>query len=1272
MNGKAWSITDTIIDEGSNNEGNLQGKEFKHVSYDLSVLNFTDQNARGGSQSSDEEIVVGVEVQYQDSSESRDKSSDNNTAFLSFFGWKEKDEVEDDDKQIIKCKTKTKSVGGKTFVDMEEGGNGDDDEELSTFADTSIKGKNNNKKMRYLCGFLLLAIIAGGTFAGIGRERGFGVDTTLDSEKIGMGDNADSPKIEFVSQEEDGAEKAKKEEINATVPDKSLDTTLGSDESDEENTIGSSASNTAVVFTTTPARDIGSGTNTGNGGTTDVAHSNGIELEDNTNDYDDPLIVINSPSEANTDVSAAYVDPVGDANDDVASTVPTNADNILVSEPADEEGHKEPLSEPAKEEAHKMEDTFLESDPANEKAFQPKDTVLASEQAKEETREMATGFSGTSEVVAESDFLGSLELIVGENLSVFDTLVALSGDRVREPGSPQNRAATWVLSSDPRGARDPSDPLLIQRYALATLYHSTGGPQWTQCHLGDTACKLGGKPWLSESHECVWVGVFCNFDGTVASIDLGLEGGNGLAGDVAPEIGLLTSMQELNLQDNAITSIPATLARAPLVSLVLSNNLIASFPASLHGKKTLARIEIDRNDFQDVPLPDFAGMPKLEHLFLQYNSFTGTIDPKLGNLKRLRNLDFAFNQLEGGIPEELGGLIRLVRLDLEGNQLTGTLPPLVASLPRVTTLALSNNRLTGSIPRDIGSLGSYWVESAKFRPKAVRLDGNTLSGAIPAELANIDGLSVLALHGLENGFTGNLPLPICMLSVDVLTSHCSLLDCKCSASCTCVDDAGSYLLSSALENDFLETTLAKNEGRNEETDTNSADTNGASFVENDSGMSFTEGELASDESKGTIDGITENVIAMSLTESENHNEGYTDASDTIVAEENVSTSSSLPESVFDVLYSISGESLELEGRSQWLASQWIQHADALGNRHFQDKRFAQRYVLAILYFSTGGDSWDECFNGHWKCTHGAPFLSEEDECYWAGISCNEDGMVTAIELNAFGLSGELTEEIGYLKYLEVLELSNNFIGGIIPPSLSKTKLSDLLLANNSFRGILPTSLNGKDTLEKIHIDRNYLHGDLPNFASMPNLKYISAYDNAFVGGLDPQLATLQDLRTLQLSGNQLNFGIPTAFGTFQTLEELDLSSNLLGGVIPFEVLALPRLMKLDLSNNSFNGSLDDAIGRLGWRWSNNNTGERRRKYILLEHNLLTGPLPASIGSIPHLHTLSLHGNKFSGSFPQEICNLRVGKKEESFRLFQVTATCALLDCSCSEACLCID
>ena len=141
VNGKAWSITDTIIDEGSNNEGNLQGKEFKHVSYDLSVLNFTDQNARGGSQSSDEEIVVGVEVQYQDSSESRDKSSDNNTAFLSFFGWKEEDEVEDDDKQIIKRTTKTKSVGGKTFVDMEEGGNGDDDEELSTFAITATTVK---------------------------------------------------------------------------------------------------------------------------------------------------------------------------------------------------------------------------------------------------------------------------------------------------------------------------------------------------------------------------------------------------------------------------------------------------------------------------------------------------------------------------------------------------------------------------------------------------------------------------------------------------------------------------------------------------------------------------------------------------------------------------------------------------------------------------------------------------------------------------------------------------------------------------------------------------------------------------------------------------------------------------------------------------------------------------------------------------------------------------------------------------------------------------
>jgi hypothetical protein len=69
-----------------------------------------------------------------------------------------------------------------------------------------------------------------------------------------------------------------------------------------------------------------------------------------------------------------------------------------------------------------------------------------------------------------------------------------------------------------------------------------------------------------------------------------------------------------------------------------------------------------------------------------------------------------------------------------------------------------------------------------------------------------------------------------------------------------------------------------------------------------------------------------------------------------------------------------------------------------------DDALIQRWVLAIVYFSTGGDSWDQCSAfGIDSCGAQDPFLtkrrflSDFNECQWAGISCNIDSSVTEIE-----------------------------------------------------------------------------------------------------------------------------------------------------------------------------------------------------------------------------------------------------------------------------------
>jgi len=70
-----------------------------------------------------------------------------------------------------------------------------------------------------------------------------------------------------------------------------------------------------------------------------------------------------------------------------------------------------------------------------------------------------------------------------------------------------------------------------------------------------------------------------------------------------------------------------------------------------------------------------------------------------------------------------------------------------------------------------------------------------------------------------------------------------------------------------------------------------------------------------------------------------------------------------------------------------------------------DDNLTQRYVAAVLYYSTEGDGWTECFEGDRDCGEGVSyyggkeaFLSEDSECDWAGLTCNRSGELERIEL----------------------------------------------------------------------------------------------------------------------------------------------------------------------------------------------------------------------------------------------------------------------------------
>ena len=78
-----------------------------------------------------------------------------------------------------------------------------------------------------------------------------------------------------------------------------------------------------------------------------------------------------------------------------------------------------------------------------------------------------------------------------------------------------------------------------------------------------------------------------------------------------------------------------------------------------------------------------------------------------------------------------------------------------------------------------------------------------------------------------------------------------------------------------------------------------------------------------------------------------------------------------------------------------------------------------REALAALYNATDGENW----------------LSDAPLGEWWGVTTNDDGRVTELDLYTNGLSGEIPAELGSLSNLSALYLSGNEFSGCVPSSL---------------------------------------------------------------------------------------------------------------------------------------------------------------------------------------------------------------------------------------------
>ncbi|PIN13605.1 Serine/threonine protein kinase [Handroanthus impetiginosus] len=277
-------------------------------------------------------------------------------------------------------------------------------------------------------------------------------------------------------------------------------------------------------------------------------------------------------------------------------------------------------------------------------------------------------------------------------------------------------------------------------------------------------------------------------------------------------------------------------------------------------------------------------------------------------------------------------------------------------------------------------------------------------------------------------------------------------------------------------------------------------------------------------------------------------------------------------------------------------------------------------------------------------------------CSWIGVTCgSRHQRVTALDISAMGLAGDLPPEMGNLTFLVYLNLGNNSFHGILPKEMAQLRrlkvidfkfnnfigelpswfgllreLHFLNLRNNSFTGVLPNSISNVQKLEMLDLSYNSLQGKVPEeVGNLYNLKKLSMQFNKFNGAIPRAIFNISSLETLSLTGNNLSGELPADMcHGLPGLKGLYLSSNEFEGQIPSNISQCSQLRIMSLSYNKFSGTIPREIGNL-----------RVLEKLYLGINYLTGEIPKELGNLQKLKELDIGSNSFIGSIPSTIFNI---------------------------------
>ncbi|KAK2980983.1 hypothetical protein RJ640_023309 [Escallonia rubra] len=733
------------------------------------------------------------------------------------------------------------------------------------------------------------------------------------------------------------------------------------------------------------------------------------------------------------------------------------------------------------------------------------------------------------------------------------------------------------------------------------------------------------------------------------------------SGLIPPEISRLPNLvsldlssndQSFKLEPNSFKTLLQNLTRLSEVSLSFVN-INSVLPMSLSS--SLSSISLQNTGLHGI-LPDKVfQLPNLHTLDLSFNKDLTGILPKTNMSSPLRWLDLSATSLLGELPDSIGLLKSLNHLQLTGCNFSGSIPYSMGNLTLVTFLDLSDNRFSGNLPSSLSNLKQLTQLDLSFNHNlegqipdvfanlrqltSLSLRGNNFFGPFPSSVANLTQLEVLDMS--SNSLTGPLPSNILQLpNLTDLYLYNNLLN----------GTIPSWLFSLPS---LVQLDLSRNQLTGPMHEFQYKSVEFIDFSNNElTGpipLSIAELEnltslyLLGNNLTGIVDlDMFSNLINLQYLGLSNNNLSVIATNKSNVqlpsliwlrlsfcklkefppmlrANENLD--------VLDLSYN------EIQGEfPKWAESRWgdsltylnLSHNFISGLKHFPWKK------LGIL------DVQSNLLQG--------PLPSS---------ICNLSSL-EILDLSNNSLGGVFPQCMGnFSNQLTVLNLQNNGLVGTIPTAFAKgNRLRNLNLRGNRLQGTLPRSMVNCRNLEVLDIGENHINDTFPHWLeTLPELQVLVLRSNRFRGSVSSTSKIqfpFSKLRIIDLADNEFTGNLPTTyirnFKAMMNVEEARTALKYMGEVNYHEYYddttvvmkglehKLPRILTIfttiDLSNNKFKGGIPDIIGSL-----------RSLKVLNLSHNSLVGQIPPLLGKLLVLESFDLSSNQLGGEIPEQLADI---------------------------------